>query len=512
MTNALRVLLLFAGVLVASNQSIFAQASEKTAEKVLNIQLQNAPKSFEPVAEPARVRVDDRSRVRIHLTNLSPLDLCALGNRTPTPTAETNPIESLVTSIAALGGFDFALSRAKKHWVAMKEIEATSAMAQPWPFARDSRFARFLEDQEGFRSEGEQIVQAQVALQTALDGAMRKLLIYSGGDYRGGKWGTFDPEHHAETKAIRDLVQERIASIEDAARQQAKLDEMVGDAADLAKLVVTPANSTEVAVLSRMNKGIGEAKGLMTIINDNNTALKTAQTNLKTALVALVKIHDDFVRRKDQGYVVREGDVLAQDFVLGTDRKATITGTVSCVSALDGKTPTTDNINYSVLYQDIPRLSASAGFLTTFLSKEIVGTTQVAASNAAGFNTVFAITDRARAQVFPMAFVNYRLGHYGTRFWGRTKEDEYAISVSASLGFGINPNSGTNQPEFFAGTALAFNRLMFHPGVHFGRTQTIGGGFVLNTPVPATFTPPVPVTWGYHAAFSIGFSVRVAPY
>ena len=44
---------------------------------------------MEPVDEPRRIRVDDRSNVKVRIVNLSPLDVCSLGGRTPTPTAET---------------------------------------------------------------------------------------------------------------------------------------------------------------------------------------------------------------------------------------------------------------------------------------------------------------------------------------------------------------------------------------------------------------------------------------
>ena len=75
-----------------------------------------------------------------------------------------------------------------------------------------------------------------------------------------------------------------------------------------------------------------------------------------------------------------------------------------------------------------------------------------------------------------------------------------------TAGMGINPNNGANQPEFFLGLALGFNRFLIHPGVHFGRMQSLGGGFTPGTAVGSGITPPI--NWSYHAAFSIGFSVR----
>ena len=182
------------------------------------------------------------------------------------------------------------------------------------------------------------------------------------------------------------------------------------------------------------------------------------------------------------------------------------------MSNIDGKTPTTDQISYSVLYENVPVLSASAGLLMTFQEKRVIGTTTSFANNSAGFNTSFAVTDSARAQVFPMAFFNVRLGGYHQTHWYKRPEDELDITAHLSTGIGVNPNTGTNQPEFFVGMAIGFNKLMIHPGVHFGRTQSLGGGFALNSVVPTGYSGPVPINWSYHPAFSIGFSVRLAPW
>jgi hypothetical protein len=105
------------------------------------------------------------------------------------------------------------------------------------------------------------------------------------------------------------------------------------------------------------------------------------------------------------------GAFLIQDFRLGTDRKVTITGVLSCVSDADAK-PTTDQINFSILYQDVPRLTSSVGFLASSLEKRVIGTTTLAASNSADFDTKFAVIDRAQAQILPMVYANYRVFGY----------------------------------------------------------------------------------------------------
>jgi hypothetical protein len=94
---------------------------------------------------------------------------------------------------------------------------------------------------------------------------------------------------------------------------------------------------------------------------------------------------------------------------------------ISCVSDIDGKTPTTSTINYSLLYQDVPRGSASAGVLNSFQEKRIVGVQNEndTATTPPTNVMLFRITDQARVQLIPMAFVNYRLGGYKTSQYGR---------------------------------------------------------------------------------------------
>jgi hypothetical protein len=271
--------------------------------------------------------------------------------------------------------------------------------------------------------------------------------------------------------------------------------------------------------LLEADKILDGAKAVMTLITANNTGLQTAQAAVKTNYMTLAKVSDDFTVRQKLGIVTVPGGIVVQEFNLGTDRKATITGTLSCVSDLDGKTPTTDAINFSILYQDVPHWSASAGLLTSFQRKRIIGFVDepvTPATTPPTFNSYFGITDQARAQVIPMAFVNYRFTNYSFKYdkhmsyYGSTKESTLVWTGHITAGIGVNSNNGANQPEFFLGFALGLNRFLIHPGVHFGRMQSLGGGYALNTLAPTGVTPPI--DWSYHPAFSIGFSVRLAPY
>jgi hypothetical protein len=297
-----------------------------------------------------------------------------------------------------------------------------------------------------------------------------------------------------------------------------------------------PSGPTEcdLKALAEVDDILDRANAVLSLIGDNNKTLESGQATLKTAYLAMLKIEDDFKRRLMLGVVHQDQTVvdhvphtiLYQDFQLGTDWKNNDTGYFACVTDVDGKTATTTNIYYTLLYQDVPHWSASAGLLTSFLGKRVIGLTDQyapptpatpatltmpATPGTPNSNSIFAITGQARVQVFPMAFLNYRFLPYLTTHYGRGRESELVWTTNLSAGIGVNPNTGTNQPEFFAGLALGLNHLMLHPGIHFGRTENLTGGFAFNTPLASTVST-VPLNWGYHMAFSIGFSVRVAPY
>ena len=640
----------------------------------IEIDLQNAPDNMEPVAEPLRIRIDDRSNVRMLLTNLSPLDVCTRTASPPTPTTETPVAESLVTTIAGLGGTAIGTSTAEllsnapaserlsQDMYAILILPKNAASTRPPPGCKvqsDPEYEKLMTKSKEFFPAACGIIGgsgsnpqcntdsfSQVELAHQIDVATERLANFAGADYRGLLQRNFllglRPDEPGDLQEVRDAYTRPLQSIADAGQLQATVDEMVAWAADLHKkydymvptpdsgspglppavpgaltvsptvvpvspaslkqiiqltaggqpgtFTATPTSDTGWLYLSNPattvpptnaaysgsapdrgtlnlmitidpNKldvnathygsitivGTGAAKGTtivnvvfkpasgpsdcdleallvvdklvdgakaqMSLLSDNNKALETAQAGLKTSYMALVKVRDDYARRYAQKIVVQENGILEQNFNLGTDRKDTSVGYISCVSDVDGKTPTTTNINYTLLYQDVPHWSASAGFLTSFLPKKIVG---IVNENTPGSSPpanmqVFGITDRAQAQLIPMAFVNYRIAPYKSTWYGKTKEDELVWTTNVSAGFGINPNTGTNQPEFFFGIAEGMNHFMFHAGVHFGRVQNLTGGYNLNDPVPSGLTT-APISWSYQEGFSLGFSVRLAPY
>lgn len=290
-------------------------------------------------------------------------------------------------------------------------------------------------------------------------------------------------------------------------------------------VVVKPAggpSGCDLTALQTVDQETERAAALISVITANNAALQAGQAALKTSYTALVKVQKDFEQRARQHIVEENFDLqghpyLVQVFDLGTDRKDTSTGYLQCVSDVNMTTPTTTNINYTLVYQDVPQFSASAGFLVSLQPNQIYGliTPPPSSSNPTP-SPYFDLTTNTPAQIFPMAFLNYRpkwFYHQAAWYshWGSTHENELLSTLNASAGFGVNPDTGTNQPEFFTGLAYGWNHFLLHAGAHYAHTETLGDGYTPATTVPTTLTTP-PLNWGYHVKFSFGFSVRVAPY
>jgi hypothetical protein len=100
---------------------------------------------------------------------------------------------------------------------------------------------------------------------------------------------------------------------------------------------------------------------------------------------------------------------------------------------------------------------------------------------------------------FPIAYVNYRLGKPKLTTWWGQPNNEVTFTNNLSAEIGVNSNTGTNQPEFFAGYAAGFSRVLIHAGLHYGLVENLAGGYTVNNPVPTGFTSstPMPINWSY---------------
>jgi hypothetical protein len=203
---------------------------------------------------------------------------------------------------------------------------------------------------------------------------------------------------------------------------------------------------------------VDTATAILTIIQDNFKALQTVQTAIATSYTTPQKIQHDFEFRRDHGLITvvsqagAPNGIIVQDLNLAPDYGATDSGTISCSTDTSPAVATTDAINFSILYQNVPALTVSAGLLVTFLQKlqygqesMFDGPASITTANPNGtFSSYFRVTDSARASVFPMAYVNYRIGPpFLKRWWGQPN-NEMVFSNNVSVGIGVNSNTGTN--------------------------------------------------------------------
>ena len=520
----------------------------KSRSTTVVVPLRGGNLSYEPECSPYRIRVDDRKPVTIVLRNVSPVEVCLPSSKAPTVTTATNPLESIVGTVTGFKSFEFASREVnlynEKVTILDGEIAAAEAPpaagAKPHVLTEDEKALKdFKETAKKIYAEAKKVSDKQIKWQGLYQKDLDDMVDYLNDDYRGEKWGNFDPDGEPDLQTIRNhrsLATINIhavpapddpASELDYALLQALIDEMKAAQTKMLASCSATGKTCSSDIVTTTYELIDRANAILTVIGDNMKSLQTSQAAVATAFGVLHKMFADFNRKYDAKYFVPDGPVLTQSIVLATDYGATDTGTISCSSNTSPAVATLDTINYSVLYQNVPALTASGGLFITFLQKDQYGVQaqfnagSVCTANCPGgtatptgtYTQFFALTDSARASVFPMAYVNYRIGPPKiTRYW-KQPNNELVITHNASAGIGINSNTGTNQPEFFAGYAAGLSRLLIHGGLHYGRVESLGGGFSVGQPVPASWgNTATPINWNYKPYFGIGFSVRVAPW
>jgi hypothetical protein len=474
---------------------------------------------------------------------MSPIDVCLVSSKPQTVTPVTNPLESLINTISGLKSFDFE-GATRFSASAIDNIDLFQAFVAPEaPPGETDAQRKLREDAEKKAAEAktaddealklfktlakelkttaEPVFVKQSAWQVYYQADLNQITTYLSQDYRGMRYLNFEPEtdsllanvraHQLFPKAAPADPTSPPSEV-DYASLQALVDELKALQTRLASSCTTAGQKCNADALETTVQLLDSANAVLLVAQDNLKILQTAQAAVVTGYTALDKVYLDYLNRLQTLKTISvSGNILVQDIRLGPDYGATDTGSITCNSDAAPTQATTDAINFTVLYQNVPALTVSAGLLTTFLEKTEIGTAPKLNSDGT-FSTYFAVTDSARASVFPMAYVNYRIFPPVLKTWWGQPESELIITNSVSGGIGVNSNTGTNQPEFFLGDAIGFNRVYIHLGAHFGRTESLGGGFQLNTVVPTGFSGQAPINWSYHPGFSIGVSVRIAPF
>jgi hypothetical protein len=528
------------GIVFAS--PCFGQGLCYAAPGAASLEVPLVPNSMEPSCEPQRIRVPDRTQVTLNIVNVSPTEYCTPTAPAPTPTTVTNPIESIINTVSGLKSFNLVPESTFK-----EQIEAIPDLIQPDTSQhlteaeknapRDPIAKLFHELAEKVLPAAQAIATKQSNWQQTYQTDLTALQDYQNADYRGQAWKTFDPLKDAKLNEVRKHI--TFPPITDDAADpnnppsemdyvplQALIDQLKALQPQLiSACTAAPTGKKKCSpeILASTSAVIEKVNSYLAVAGDNLKTLQTAQTGVVTAYNALLAQKHQFdLRKTANAFVETPQDPtthltsLVQVIPLGTNYAATSPGTVSCATTATPSVATTDAINVSILYQNVPTLTASAGILVSFTQQNQYGivqqmTTATATTPATTYSAI-GLTSSARAGVVPMAFFNIRVAPAKLTTWWHEPNNELIITHNVSAGLGINSNSGTNQAEFFGGYAVGFSRVLIHGGLDYGRSQGLAPGFSTGA-LPTGFTgTSVPVAWKYHPQFSIGFSVRVAPF
>lgn len=219
---------------------------------------------------------------------------------------------------------------------------------------------------------------------------------------------------------------------------------------------------------------------------------------------AIKRVYGYFLRIRTTLNLIEKAPIRSHLQRLPGDRNATATYTAACKN-LESGTPSGLPVTFTILYQDLPRVSFSVGALVSLVPKREVA----AVSHDPGMvdKELVRVATMAEGESVPQA-VPFSFLHVRLHEWTWRRRD-YALNVSGSLG--VNPNSGSNQAEFAVGPSVSIGRLNVFVGWHFARPQRLVQSFedalpedrVIHRDIPL----PVERFWDGNVGFGISFRV-----
>lgn len=506
---------------------------------------------------PDVLQVRNTEQVTIHISNVSPLEMCKLSSTAFASSPPSSAAQSAVTAVMGMAPFgiggSLATSLAGGH--NLMEFHLSKPPANP---ATDPIEVAIQKQSEVIKK-AQQLFALQVGKQQDGNAIATMYSRFAVTDYRTP--GSFGPAYEALNDALTTnlryfppgepaassdeehrrvdsansggLLNGTVPTTEDPNAQHIHIIDLQSEL-DEAKSLVGTAHSlydkdpktlaqheNDFATSDRLQSNATQLLGLLTA---NDTALRTLQTSLAT-----LKSNVDILRMTafDSAGSPKE----SIDLPVPRAKNGTVSGSITCVNRLDNTKVTLDPMPYSVTYQLVPTLSFSAGILFSPIPKRTYGTETVKDMSAppptppspVNTYTQVAITDSSSFQVVPFSFLNLRL----TPGWSyRTPENGHSsfydrcarcarflsrrvFSAGLSGGFGVNPNSGTADPEYFLGLFGSADRLILHLGWDRGRIQTLGGQFAVGDIVPSGTS--VPTDRHFVGKLGAGISVRLYP-
>jgi len=260
-------------------------------------------------------------------------------------------------------------------------------------------------------------------------------------------------------------------------------------------------NSNDIATISNDEEILNTVAGQLSALKTNYDSIVAAKVQFRT-LMTFMKQTDSSLRGTT--------DPFTKELPMVPNLQQTATTSITCSNAITKKV-STPAIPVTVMYEGLPRLSVSVGPLLSTIEKQKLGTTPVStgvdSTGKPTFKSLFAVVDHAPVQVVPFAFLNFRVANL-ERNSNPAKQPRYTLHVST--GVGVNPNSGSNEVEFFFGVGFGVKKLLVQVGDHVGRFQKgFTGGFNIGDTVPANFPSTLPIHKVYKNGFGIALSYKL---
>ncbi len=260
-------------------------------------------------------------------------------------------------------------------------------------------------------------------------------------------------------------------------------------------------NSNDVKTIPSDEELLNTIVGQLSALRENYDSIAAVKVQFRLLLT--------FLKQTDSS-LNSGSDPFSKDLPMLPNRQQTATTSITCSNTITKKASSLA-IPVTVMYEGSPRLSVSVGPLLSTIAKQKLGTiavsTGVDSTGKPTFASDFAVVDHAPAQVVPFAFLSYRLLNL-EQSANPAKAPRYTLN--ASTGVGVNPNSGSNEIEFFFGVGFGIKKLMVQVGDHVGRFQEgFTGGFNIGDTVPPSFPSALPLRKVYKNGFGIALSYKL---
>ena len=435
------------------------------------------------------IQVPNGSHVVIRMTNKSPFDDCTLGDVKLEDIKQTNPIVTIL-QLLTKSATGVSLPQGASNFI--QQLSSQKADPNVVTSPADNLVPDILDMSTDLKNE----IDASVTTIASQVGLAKKIDQLFSDPPRNPQ--DFDDKVSPIEKELDNVTSSTDPSLDAEQIRYGILHDRLKDIISKGPV----AKSHDLTTIPLAEKALDTLAGQLAALKANYDAISASRTQFKSVL-AFLKQTDDVRNSVKFNPFVKDVPVLR-----GTQKTATTSVTCSNTFTKKASTP---QIGITVLYENDPRLSVSVGPLLSTIEKRKLGTTAVSTGlNSSGvptFKTIFAVVDQAPVQVVPFAFLNYRIVYFHK---APNPTQRPLFSIHASLGIGVNPNSGTNEVEFFAGPSLGFKNLLIQFGDHIGRFQQgFKGGFNIGDTVPPNFPSTLPINKVYRNGFAIALSYKL---